>query len=62
QKLYKKVPVYTLEGSTGPEHDQIFYYSVTVQGKAYGPAKGHNKKDAEQNVAKLALEQMGVSI
>ncbi|MBO4717626.1 MAG: ribonuclease III, partial [Spirochaetales bacterium] len=62
QKLYKKVPVYTLEGSTGPEHDQIFYYSVTVQGKTYGPAKGHNKKDAEQNVAKLALEQMGVSI
>ena len=62
QKLYKKVPVYSLEGSTGPEHDQVFYYSVTVQGKTYGPATGHNKKDAEQNVAKLALEQMGVSI
>ena len=62
QKLYKKVPVYTLEKSIGPEHDQVFYYSVNVQGKTYGPATGHNKKDAEQNVAKLALEQMGVSI
>lgn len=62
QKLYKKVPFYTLERSTGPEHDQVFYYSVTVQGKTYGPATGHNKKDAEQNVAKLALEQMGISI
>ena len=60
QKRYKKVPTYSLVGSRGPEHDQVFSYCVNVQGKTYGPAEGHNKKDAEQNVAKLALEQMGV--
>lgn len=59
QKRYKKVPEYTMTGSMGPEHDQRFYYTVTVQGKTYGPAIGHNKKDAEQAVAKLALEQLG---
>ncbi len=59
QKRYKKVPEYTLTGSMGPEHDQRFYYTVTVQGKTYGPAIGHNKKDAEQAVAKMALEQLG---
>ena len=61
QKKYKKVPTYSLVGSRGPEHDQVFSYCVIVQGKTYGPAEGHNKKDAEQNVAKLALEQLGVA-
>lgn len=62
QKHYKKVPSYQMTGAVGPEHDQIFYYTVTFQGKTYGPATGHNKKDAEQNVAKLALEEIGYEI
>ncbi len=60
QKRYKKVPEYNMTGSMGPEHDQRFYYTVTIQGKTYGPAVGHNKKDAEQAVAKLALQELGV--
>ena len=58
QKRYKKVPIYTLIKSVGPEHDQTFYYTVEVHGKTYGPEGGHNKKVAEQNVAKLAWEQI----
>ena len=58
QKRYRKVPVYTLIKSTGPEHDQIFYYTVAFHGKTFGPEGGHNKKDAEQNVAKLAWEEI----
>lgn len=58
QKRYRKVPVYELSNTTGPEHNQTFFYTVSVHGKVYGPAGGHNKKDAEQNVAKLALEQI----
>ena len=58
QKRYKKVPTYELVSSEGPEHDQTFSYTVTFHSKTYGPAKGHNKKDAEQNVAKLALESL----
>ena len=58
QRRYKKVPTYEMVGSEGPEHDQTFSYTVTFHSKTYGPAKGHNKKDAEQNVAKLALESL----
>jgi ribonuclease III len=58
QKRYKKVPVYALIKSVGPEHDQIFYYTVSIHGQTFGPEGGHNKKDAEQNVAKLAWEQL----
>ncbi len=58
QKRYKKVPIYNFIKSTGPEHDQLFFYTVSVHGITYGPEVGHNKKDAEQNVAKLAWEQL----
>ena len=62
QKRFKKVPVYTLTGSRGPEHDQTFYYTVSVNNRTYGPAEGHNRKDAEQNAARLALQEIGVSV
>lgn len=58
QKRYKRVPTYTLVKSTGPEHNQMFYYTVSFHGNTYGPEGGHNKKDAEQNVAKLAWTQV----
>lgn len=61
QKRYKKVPTYTLEKSSGPEHDQVFYFSVEFQNKKFGPVMGHNKKEAEQAVAKLACEQLGLN-
>lgn len=60
QKRYKTVPVYAMTGSEGPEHDQTFSYTVSFHGKTFGPAKGHNKKDAEQNVAHLALNELGL--
>ena len=60
QKRFKKVPTYEMTGSEGPEHDQTFFYTVTFHSKTYGPAKGHNKKDAEQNVAKLALQDLNL--
>ncbi len=59
QKRYKKVPTYEMTGSVGPDHNQTFYYTVSFHETTYGPVTGHNKKDAEQNVAKLALEQLG---
>ena len=58
QKRWRKVPAYQMVGCTGPEHDQVFTYTVTVNGKTFGPAEGHNKKDAEQNAARLALESL----
>ncbi|MCR5761589.1 MAG: ribonuclease III [Sphaerochaetaceae bacterium] len=58
QKKYKKVPKYTLIKTEGPEHDQVFYYMVEFQGKQFGPAGGKNKKEAEQNVAKLCWTEL----
>lgn len=60
QKKYKKVPSYSLCKTEGPEHDQIFYYTVEFQGRKFGPAGGRNKKEAEQNVAKLCWNELGL--
>ena len=60
QKRWKIVPTYNLISAMGPEHDQVFYYTVTFHGQTFGPASGKNKKDAEQSVAKVALDAMGI--
>lgn len=60
QKHYKKVPVYTLTKTTGPEHNQTFFYQVEFHSNKFGPMSGHNKKDAEQSVAKLACQELGL--
>jgi ribonuclease-3 len=55
QKIQKSYPVYKVVKREGPEHAQIFYVTVSLGEKTFGPAKGKSKKDAEQAVAKLAL-------
>ena len=59
QKKYKSCPVYDLVKETGPDHDRTFWLSVTLNGVTYGPCKGKNKKNAEQNAAKLAWKILG---
>ncbi len=56
QKRYKACPVYELVRKTGPDHDQTFWVSVHLGKTTYGPEQGKNKKEAEQNAAKLAYE------
>lgn len=60
QKKFKTIPMYTLVKSDGPDHDQKFYFSVSFNHETYGPMEGHSKKDAEQNVAKLAWDALGL--
>lgn len=59
QKKYKKVPTYTLIRTEGPEHEQTFFYTVDFHGRKFGPAGGKNKKEAEQNAAKLCWTELG---
>lgn len=54
QKRFKHYPEYHLVKKTGPEHANIFWVAVKVNGATYGPLSGSNKKDAEQQVAELA--------
>jgi len=56
QKRYKDVPTYTLVKKTGPEHNHTFYMEVDVAGQVFGPGIGANKKEAQQQAAKLAYE------
>ena len=58
QKKYKAYPRYSLIKKTGPDHDRTFWIEVEVNGTAYGPGKGKNKKEAEQAAACIAYEEL----
>ena len=60
QKKNKACPVYELVSTSGPDHDRKFEVAVHLGNKTFGPAVGKSKKRAEQLVAKLALEKLGV--
>ena len=52
---------YQLMGSTGPEHNKIFTYEVSFEGKVIGVGQGRTKKDSEQHAAQQALMQLHVN-
>ena len=54
QKRFKSYPRYLLVKKTGPDHDRTFWIDVEIEGNKYGPGKGKNKKEAEQNAAGVA--------
>ena len=56
QKKTKKTPSYILVEKKGPEHDKTFVVKVKLGDKEFGPTQAKNKKDAEQAVAKIALD------
>lgn len=56
QKSNKECPKYELISKTGPDHDQTFEVVVYLGKEKFGPAKAKTKKEAEQMVAKLALD------
>lgn len=58
QKKYKECPVYELVKKSGPEHDKVFWVTVHLKSASYGPAQGKSKKEAEQNAAKAAYEEL----
>ena len=54
QKKYKSYPRYNLVKKTGPDHDRTFWIEVKVKNDTFGPGKGKNKKEAEQQAAGIA--------
>ena len=62
QKKYKSFPKYEVIKKSGPDHNQTFeivvYNTTVVQINDFvlGPEKGKSKKEAEQKVAKKALD------
>jgi len=53
-----RVPRYRLRDE-GPDHYKTFHATVEVGGERFGPVSGSSKKDAEQAVARVALQRLG---
>jgi len=58
QNLFKMVPRYRLVEELGPDHDKTFKVNILINNEIYGVGMGKSKKDAEQNAAREALEQL----
>lgn len=54
QKQYHSYPRYKLVRRSGPDHDRTFWIEVELDNKSFGPGKGKNKKEAEQEAASIA--------
>ena len=52
------LPEYRLVGTAGPDHRKRFQVEVVVGGERVAEASGTSKKEAEQEAARLALEQL----
>ena len=52
----KSPPMYEIIKEDGPQHERIFTVSVAVDFEKLGIGKGKNKKTAEQNAARKALQ------
>lgn len=61
QHLYKGLPVYSLESSSGPEHAKIFEIRLELPDGRIYRAKNSSCKKAEQDCAAIALEDLGES-
>jgi ribonuclease-3 len=57
----RPLPAYRLVATTGPDHRKQFEVEVVVGGEVAGRAVGASKKEAEQQAAKLAIEQLRAS-
>ena len=58
QKRMRTYPKYKVVQKTGPDHDRTFWIEVQVGERSFGAGKGKNKKEAEQEAARIAYEGM----
>ena len=59
QKIDKHAALYyETEKEEGPAHDKTFFVHLSCDGKILGRGKGKSKKEAEQNAAKSALNEL----
>ena len=52
-------PTYLPLGTAGPDHDRVFTFQVVVEGRPVGSGSGRTKKEAQQEAARQALQQLG---
>jgi ribonuclease-3 len=49
---------YSVVDEQGPPHDRVFSISAQIEGREVGRGTGRSKKDAEQEAAQAALDQL----
>jgi len=62
QERFNEGPEYVLDDDEGPAHARIFMVSVRFQGRILGRGRATNKKEAEQQAARAALESLNTQI
>lgn len=58
QERHRQTPFYRVERERGPDHDKLFDVSVRLGERVLAIGQGRNKKAAEQEAARLALEKL----
>jgi ribonuclease III len=58
QQFHGVSPQYRMMNESGPDHDKSFQASVTIGDEVKGLGWGKSKKEAEQEAAKDAMEEM----
>jgi ribonuclease III len=58
QSRFRKIPRYRLLNTSGPDHDKTFEIEASIGDGIKATGTGKNKKEAEQDSARKALERM----
>ena len=61
QTRWHQIPEYRLISSEGPDHAKLFTVEVSVGNQVVGQGQGRNKKQAELNAARQALETLAAT-
>ena len=52
----RDLPRYRIVSQAGPDHEKVFEVEALIKERAFPPASGRTKKEAEQGAAANALE------
>ena len=59
-KKYKKLPLYTLEKKSGPDHKPLFKVYVQIPNSKKIASSGTSKKEAQQNAAQILIKELKI--
>jgi ribonuclease-3 len=59
QSKYHEIPGYRVVGEEGPDHEKEFTVEVAIGERVIGRGSGRNKRGAENEAARVALEAIG---
>jgi ribonuclease-3 len=60
QSKYQSIPQYSILSESGPEHDKTFFVQVMINEQVFGEGKGKNKKEAQQDAARIACQKLNI--